>query len=115
MKVMHPLIKKKKVIHPSSVILSKQGSFRSNGHLDLISTLPPQLHQIFDYNNHQHQEMSFFFETTEYYEYRPKSKVGKNLKQYSIRKIVQIHLLPINFRLVIIKLNTEYLNKKEKN
>ncbi|KAF8074468.1 hypothetical protein N665_1101s0029 [Sinapis alba] len=49
--------------HPRPLILSNQGSFGSEGsaseaYFDLTPTLPPQL---FDYNNHQqHQELSLF-------------------------------------------------------
>ncbi|KAG2260923.1 hypothetical protein Bca52824_080217 [Brassica carinata] len=52
--------------HPRPLILSKQGSFGPDGsdseaYFDLTPTLPPQLHQLFDYNNHQqHQELSVF-------------------------------------------------------
>ncbi|CAN6978957.1 hypothetical protein BRARA_I04309 [Brassica rapa] len=54
--------------HPRPLILSRQGSFGSDGsaseaYFDLTPTLPPQLHQLFDYNNHhqqQNQELSPF-------------------------------------------------------
>ncbi|CAN6899677.1 unnamed protein product [Brassica oleracea] len=58
--------------HPRPLILSRQGSFGTDGpasesYFDVTPTLPSQLHQPFDYNNHhQHQSQGLSLFGTEY-------------------------------------------------